>query len=287
MSGPEIRSAFEGTSFMKNLQGKRALITGAGHGLGRELAKVFAAAGVEIIATDCRAETAGETAQIVRSAGGKAAGYAMDVTDREAVRQVRERIAAEYGPLDLVINNAAIVNGGPFLDVPIEGHLATMQVNAHGPMIVTHAFLPDLIARPEAHLVNIASAAGMIALPYASSYATSKWAVIGFSETIAEELRLQGHTHVRVSIICPSYFQTGQCDGAKPPLFSQMMTPEHVANSVLRAVRRNEELVLLPWLVTLTPFWRGILPRSWFRWFSKSSGVTTSMQGWYGHRDKI
>ncbi len=268
---------------MRNLAGKRILITGAGHGLGRELSRLFAQAGAEIVVTDYREDAAQETATMVRDAGGKAAAYAMDVSDPEAVARARQRILAEQGPPDVVVNNAAVVHGGPFLEVPIEGHLATVRVNAAGPMIVTHAFLPDLIAQPEAHLVNIASAAGLIALPYANSYATSKWAVIGFSESIAEELRLDGNGHVKVTVVCPSYFKTGQCDGAKPPMFSQMMTPERVAREVLRAVRRNRELVLLPWLVTLTPFWRGILPRSWFRWICQSSGVTTSMKDWYGH----
>jgi short-subunit dehydrogenase len=265
---------------MRNLAGKRALVTGAGHGLGRELARVFAASGVEVIATDRQLDTAEETARLIHALGGRATAFAMDITDQAAVRDVRERIGREHGPLDLLINNAGIVHGGPFLDVPLAGHLATYEVNTKGPVIVTHAFLPDLIGRPEAHLVNIASASGFIALPFATTYAASKWAVIGFTESIREELRMLGHSHVQVTAVCPSYIQTGMCDGAKPPTFSQMLAPQRVAGEVLQAVRRNRELVLTPWLVTLTPFWRGVLPRSWFRAVCYWSGVTTSLAAW-------
>src|SRR4051812_3277283 len=123
---------------MRNLTGKRVLITGAGQGLGRELASNFAAAGAQIIATDSRPDTLSETVRILQDKGAQVSAYVMDVTDPNAVGDVRDRIHQEHGPLDVLVNNAAIVHGGAFLDVPVEGHVATYEVNATGPMIVTH-----------------------------------------------------------------------------------------------------------------------------------------------------
>jgi short-subunit dehydrogenase len=268
---------------MKDLAKKRILITGAGHGLGRDMAQAFGRAGAEVIVTDLNLAGAEETARKVTASGGQAAAYALDVTDVEAIRQFRERLNAERGPIDVLVNNAGIAHGGPFLEVPVEKHLATYRVNALGLVAMTHAFLPDLIARPEAHLVIIASASGLIALPYASTYASSKWAALGFSESIREELRVLGRRHVRVTAICPSYIDTGMCDGVDLPRFTRMLRSPQVAEMVLRAVRRNRDLVLTPWLVYITPFTKAVLPPALFRKVADFFGITRGMASWYGH----
>lgn len=270
---------------MRDLKDKRIVITGAGHGLGRHMALVFGAAGASVVVTDRAADRAEQTAQMVQQAGGRAVSYALDITNHELIGEVRRRLLDEQGPPDILINNAGIAHGGTFLDVPLEQHHATYRVNVMGPVAVTHAFLPDLIARPQAHLVNIASASGLIALPYATTYASSKWGVIGFTESIREELRLLGHRHVSVTVVCPSYIDTGMAAGVRVPLLSKMLRSEQVARLVLRAVRRRRELVLTPWLVKITPFSRGVLPPSWFRRSCDWLGITSSMSTWYGHNE--
>lgn len=270
---------------MRDLKDKRVFITGAGRGLGREISLAFAAAGAEVIATDRAAERAEQTVAAVRQAGGRAVGYPLDITDNEMIADVRRRVLAEHGPLDVLVNNAGIVHGGTFLDVPLDNHLATFRVNLLGPMAVTHAFLPDLIARPQSHLVNIASASGLIAMPYETTYCSSKWGVIGFSESIREELRLLGHRHVGVTVVCPSYIDTGMAAGVRLPLFSKLLRSEKVARLIVRAVRRRRELVLTPWLVKITPFSRGVLPPSWFRRACDWLGVSTSMTTWHEHNE--
>ncbi len=271
---------------MRDLNDKRVLLTGAGHGLGREMALAFAAAGAQVVVTDRAADRVEQTVEAVRHAGGRAVGYPLDITDNGMIGDVRRRLLAEHGPPDLLINNAGIAHGGAFLDVPLEQHHATYRVNLLGPVAVTHAFLPDLIARPRAHLVNIASASGLIALPYATTYASSKWGVIGFTESIREELRLLGHRHVSVTVVCPSYIDTGMAAGVRVPLLSNMLRSEQVARLVLGAVRRRREVVLTPWLVKITPFSRGVLPPSWFRRTCDWLGITGSMRTWYGHNEE-
>jgi short-subunit dehydrogenase len=199
------------------------------------------------------------------------------------IRAVRERVHAEHGPLDVLVNNAGVAYGGAFLDVPLEQHHATYRVNLLGEVAVTHAFLPDLIGRSEAHLVNVASASGFIALPYATTYASSKWGVLGFSESIREELRLLGHRHVSVTAVCPSYIDTGMAAGVSVPRLSRMLRSADVARLVVQAVKKRRELVLTPWLVKITPFSKGVLPPSWFRRTCDWLGITGGMSTWHGH----
>ena len=204
---------------MQNLAGKRALITGAGHGLGRELARTFARAGAEVVVTDLDPDRVANTVRQIIEDGGRAVGYTMDVTDAECVKDVRERLHKEHGPINVLVNNAGMVYGGDFLGVPLSKHLLTYQINAVGLITVTHTFLRDLIGSGEANVVNVASASGLIPLPFAATYCSTKWAVIGFSESLGEELRLQGNGHVCVTTICPSYIGTGMFTGVTLPRF--------------------------------------------------------------------
>jgi short-subunit dehydrogenase len=268
---------------MRILTSKRVLITGAGHGLGKAIAQQFAQAGAEVIVTDRDAGRVAEVVEQLVQAKHTAFGYVLDVTSTEQIQQVRQQLHAEHGPIDVLINNAGIVQGGPFLEVPLERHRATIDINVGGVIALTHAFLPDLLSRPEGHLVNIASAAAIAMMPRATTYAASKWAGLGFTDSLREELRLLGHRHVGVTAICPSYIDTGLFAGARPPRLTWMLSTEKVARAVLRAVQRNREVVFMPWTVQMLYCLTGILPRFAVRWASSLLGVSTSMQNWRGH----
>jgi short-subunit dehydrogenase len=268
---------------MRPFTGRRALITGAGHGLGRALAERVAAAGASVVVTDREPARLSSTVDALKAAGFAAAGFPLDVTDSGQIRSVRERVRAEGGPVDLLVNNAGVVFGGPFLDVPPEKHSATYRVNVEGLVAVTHAFLPDLLAAPRGDLVNIASAATVIDLPHAATYASSKWAVVGFSDSLRAELRLLGHRHVGVTVVCPSYIDTGMFAGARPPRLTRALTPDRLADRVVRAVAAGREVVYAPPVVRAAAFLRGVLPRRWYRAACRWLGVETSMVEWRGH----
>jgi len=267
---------------MRRLAGKRVLITGGARGIGRALAIRLAAEGCELILTDVEQDLLPEAVDAVSAAGAKAAAYPLDVTDGSAIAQLRERLHREQGPIDLLINNAGVVFGGGFLEVPLEQHFRTYNINVLGLVAVTRAFLPDLIARPEGHLVNIASAAGFIGLPAGTTYASSKWAVVGFSDSIRQELVAEGYGHVRVSIICPSYVSTGLFDGARAPRLTRILTPERVADLTVKAIKKNRSYMLTPWLVKVTPALKGLLPTPLFELVSKVFGATSGMTAWHG-----
>jgi all-trans-retinol dehydrogenase (NAD+) len=268
------------------LPDKRALITGAGAGLGREIALALARAGTEVIVTDRDTERVAETLAAMKNAGLSGIGHTLDVTVPEEAASLRERIHAEHGPIDLLVNNAGVVFGGDFLSVQFARHATTIAVNLTGLIAVTHAFLPDLIARPEAHLVNIASASAIVPLPGGATYAASKAAVVHFSDSLREELCLRGHRHVNVSSICPSYVSTGLFEGAKPARLTWLLTPESVAASILRAIERGRKTVLLPWPVAAMHVATRFLPNAIQRRVCRLVGVSSSMSNWRGHSDR-
>lgn len=269
---------------MRNLSDKLTLITGAGHGLGRELALAFAREGSQVVATDMNPELLDETRALIESEAGQLSAYLMDVTRVDQVLRVRDQIHEEHGRIDILVNNAGIVIGGDFLEVPLERHLATLEVNACGPVIVAHAFLPDLISQPEGHCVTIASACGIIPSPNGSSYSSSKFAALGFTESIREELRLAGHHHVRVTAVCPSYIDTGMFEGVGIPLLTRPLPPAQVAQKVIRAVQRQKAYLLTPWIVNLIPLGKALLPLKLAQWICDRMGVTSGMYSWCGSR---
>jgi short-subunit dehydrogenase len=267
---------------MRTLTDKRVLITGGASGIGFAMAERFAAHGARLVLTDINEPLLAQAAQRLRDAGGDVAEYRLDVTDSQDVARARERINADGGPIDVLVNNAGTVFGGYFLDVPLDRHLTTLEVNLIGPVVLTHAFLPDLIARPEAHLVTIASLAGYGGAPGGSTYGASKWGVIGFSESIELELAKQGHTHVHVTTVCPGVVSTGLFEGATALRLTRILTPDRVADAVVRGVLRDRGYVRTPWLVKVAPVLRGVLPHRAFNAVSEFFGGTTTMDSWTG-----
>jgi short-subunit dehydrogenase len=268
---------------MSGLAGQRVLVTGGARGIGFAIAERFAQEGCELVLTDVDLPAVRSAAAVLRDVGVVAHAYEMDVTDAADVDRVRAAVADEVGPIDVLVNNAGTVAGGPFLDVPLERHLQTYRVNTLGVVTVTHAFLPQMLARPSAHVVIIASAAGTVGVPYGTTYASSKWGALGFGESLRLELKELGFDNVSVTTVCPTQVSTGLFAGSSPPRLTPWLTPEQVAEAAVSGVVRRRGVVLTPWLVNLSPMLRGLLPQSVFDAVSKVFGVTTSMAGWTGH----
>ena len=265
------------------LVGKRALITGGAQGIGLEMAMKFAGRGAEIVIGDLNEAKLPEARTQIEAQGVAAWGFPVDVTNPTSIASLKAQIDAEVGAIDVLVNNAGIVFGGPFKETPLDHHFKTYEVNVLGLVAVTHAFLPDLIGRPESHVVNMASASGLIGLPFGSTYASSKWAVIGFSESIRSELKVTGQTHVHTTIVCPSYVGTGMFEGAQAAKTTNILEPDLLAEKIVQAVERNRIYVLEPWLVKITPLLRELLPTALYDKISRLFGADTSMAQWTGH----
>ena len=267
---------------MKTLAHKRVVVTGGASGIGRAIAARMAEDGAVLELADLNEKPLLETAEELRSNGAQVRTHVIDVTDAAQIAALRDAIHRDGGPVDVLVNNAGLVFGGAFLDVPLDKHATTYRVNVLGLVAMTHAFLPDLLAGEDGHVVNVASASAFIGLPYGTTYASSKWAVLGFSESLALELELGGHRPVHVSAVWPSYVATGLFDGARPPRGTQLLTAERVADRAVAAVLANRPRVSMPWLAQVTPALKAITPLRLFNRFAALLGVNTSMQQWRG-----
>ena len=145
---------------MSKLDGKRVLITGGARGIGLEMAIKFAGRGAEVVIADINEQKLTEAKAKIEALGVAAWGFPVDVTNPASIASLRAQVAAEVGPIDVLVNNAGVVFGGPFTETPLDHHFKTYEVNVLGVVAMTHAFLPDLVDRPEAHLVNISQRVG-------------------------------------------------------------------------------------------------------------------------------
>lgn len=267
---------------MRQFRDKNIIVTGAASGIGRLMALRLAEEGARVVVVDVNHLAACAVASEIHAQGGLAWAYALDVADLAAIEVLRRRLSHEIGRISMLINNAGIVHGGEFEKVELGAHLRTYQVNTLGLVALTHAFLDDLLASDEGHLVNIASASGFIGLPYGATYASSKWAVVGFSESIRLELLNRGVKHVRVTTVCPGYINTGMFQGVSAPLVMPMLQPERIVAKILHAVRRNQAFVREPFVVKHIDLLKGLLPLRLYDRLTTWLGVNASMLHWRG-----
>lgn len=202
-------------------QKPRAVVTGAGSGLGRAFCRELARRGARVVAADINLETAQET---VRGLGG-GEGHAVlcDVSQLADVERLANEAERLLGGVDLFINNAGVAVGGRVGEVPIESWQWIVGINLWGVVHGCHVFVPRLRRQHSGHIVNVASTAGLVSSPGLGPYNLTKSAVVALSETLHAELAADG---VGVSVLCPTFFQTGIADSAR------MHTVEPMANTV-------------------------------------------------------
>lgn len=264
-----------------SVEGRVALVTGGGRGLGRSLVRELLARGARVVAVDRAIEPLEELQQLAAETSARLSTRRLDVTDRSAVEGLRRELGTDHGRVEILINNAGVVHGGVFTEVALEDHLDTVAVNLGGVLVMTHTFLPDLCRADAGRLVNIASASGFIGLPWGVSYSATKWAVVGLSEGLRQELAARGHHNVAVTVACPAYIDTGLFHGVKPPRLIRSLSPDAVARRTLVAMCRGRRRLLVPWLARSAP-WMVALP-SWLGdRLSRVLGVASSMRSWRG-----
>ena len=269
---------------MSKIEGKRVLITGGASGIGRIMGRMVLEKGADaLIIWDLDREkidsTAAEYAPL-----GRVAGHCVDVTDAAAVAAAYAEAKREFGSVDIIINCAGIVRGNRTFDKQsIEDIRLTMEVNSIAPMAVALQALPDMLARNEGHICNIASAAGMISNPKMSIYAASKWAVIGWSDSVRIELK-QMHSRVRFTTVAPYYINTGMFEGVRSPIFP-ILDPERTSRKIIRAIERNRDFRGIPWSFHFIRLMQGICPTALFDFlFGKCFGIFSAMDHFTGRQ---
>ncbi len=266
---------------MTAFQGSRVLITGAASGLGRRLAHGSARRKAELVLWDLDGAGLERVAREVEEIGSSAETAVVDVSRRqdvyEAARALRE-------PVDVLINNAGVVSGKSFLELPDDMIERTFSVNTLALFWTVKAFLPGMIERRRGHLVTIASASGLIGVPKLSDYGASKWAAVGFDESLRMELRRIAPA-IRTTVVCSYYIATGLFEGAKSrfPRLLPILDEEEASHRILRAIERDKKVLVMPALVRAIP-WLRLLPVSWFDAIAELMGINASMDDFRGRR---
>ena len=241
---------------MKGFDGKVAVITGAGSGIGRALACELAARGAQLAISDVDSERVAETARRCEEQGTKARSYRLDVADRAAVRQHAAEVSDDFGGVNLMVNNAGVALVGTVAEMRDEDLDWILGINFSGVLHGTRAFLPHLLESGDGHLVNISSVFGFIGVPTQSAYNAAKFGVRGFTESLAQEMRAEKRP-VGVSCVHPGGIRTNiardarglrgedQRDAAQ--LFDRIArtTPEGAARTIVRGVQRNRRRILI------------------------------------------
>lgn len=274
---------------MSKITNRNVLITGGASGIGKLMGRRFLEAGARnVVIWDIDEDKLYKTAAEWQSEGYEnVLAYAVDVTDTENVNDTAVDVLSELGGLDILVNNAGVVVGKNFEEHSVKDIDITLNVNVGAVMQVTRAFLPSMIRRSRGHIVNIASAAALIPNPKMSVYAGSKWAVLGWSESLRLELEAKYH-HINVTTVTPGYIDTGMFEGVTSPLLMPMLNPDEIVDKIMRAVRKNEILVRAPWSVYLAPILRGILPVRLFDYVvGNVLGVYESMATFSGKPQKV
>ena len=192
---------------MQELNGKVAVITGGGSGIGRCMALAFADEGMDIAIGDIEQGPAEAVAEEVRAKGRRAIAVVCDVTDLDSVRGLAEAAKAEMGAYHVVCNNAGVISGGPTAEMSPADWDWVLDVDLQGVVNGIIAFLPGLVEQGEGHIVNTASIAGLVpmAAPGVINYTTAKYGVVGITETLHDELAPAG---VGASALCPGVVNT-------------------------------------------------------------------------------
>jgi len=245
---------------MTSFSGKTVLITGAASGIGFIMGRIALERGAKhLVMWDINSESLSASADELSSNGYSVSTNLVDVRNKEQVSKVSEEVIKEQGTIDILFNNAGIIVGKSFADHSYEDIENTLAVNSLGLMYVARAFLPAMIEKGFGRIINIASAAGLTPNPGMTVYAASKWAAVGWSDSLRIELE-QNHENIKVLTVMPSYIKTGMFDGVKAPLLIPLLDPEKISAKIMNSVEKEKILLREPFMIKLSPFVRGILP---------------------------
>jgi len=186
---------------MENLQGKYALITGGGRGLGKATAIAFAQEGINIAITGRNEAILIDTVTELENIGVKATYKVFDITNFEAVEKAVQELNADFGIFDILVNNAGIASFGSLVDMDVNEWTAIINTNLFGTYYVSKAVLPQLIAKNQGDIINVSSTAGLNGAATTSAYSASKFGVIGLSDSLMREVR---KNNIRVCTLMPS-----------------------------------------------------------------------------------
>lgn len=268
---------------MTKIKGRTLLITGGASGIGRIMGRMALQRGAKkVVVWDINEDNIAATESELNSYG-EVKGYKVDVANTEMVKQMFALTTKECGDVDILINSAGIITGNKtFAEQSQQDINRTMAINATAPMTVALQALPPMLERNVGHICNIASAAGFIANPRMSIYAASKWAVIGWSDSLRVELQ-ESKSNVHVTTIAPYYINTGMFDGVRSRIIP-ILKPEWVAKKILNAIEKNKKISSWPLGYHLIRTLQALLPLRALDLLCKVLGIYNALDHFKGRK---
>ena len=269
---------------MSEFKNKNVLITGGASGIGKIMGRIALEKGAANLIIWDMNQKGLEESKAELSLLGKVHTYKVNVSDADEIASAYEKVKEEVGYVDILVNNAGVVRGNSNFDMQkVSDVRLTMDVNATAPMLVALAMLPDMLQRNSGHICNIASAAGMLGVPKLSVYCASKWAVVGWTESLRIELK-QKRSNVKVTCIAPYFINTGMFDGVDSKVFN-ILEPEATAKKIIAAIRHDKDFKGIPFAYHFIRFWQGVLPNALFDFiFGRIFGVYSVMDHFTGRK---
>lgn len=255
---------------MNNIRGKTIAITGAARGIGHATAKALLAQGARVVIGD-RDVALQESAVVELSKLGQVSGYPLDVTDRESFATFLDKARTDGGGhIDVLINNAGVMPVGAFLEQSEQSIRSNIEVNVYGVLTGCQLALPDMVKRRRGHIINIASLSGVIPLPGQVVYVGAKYAVVGLSTALADEMAPYG---VDVSVIMPPFTNTDLISGTKSGGAIKPVEPEEIAAAIVKTLNKPKTHVSVPPPLRFTAQAAQMLPPKGRRWLNKKLGL--------------
>ncbi len=272
---------------MSQIKNANVLITGGALGIGKMLGEKCLREGAKnLIIWDINPKNIENALEEFSKKGyHNVHAFCVDVSDNSDIEKAATEVLLEIGNVDILFNNAGIVVGKMFWEHTAEEIDRTLQINVNGVLHTTRVFIKEMIKQKKGHVVNIASAAGIISNKRMSAYLASKWAVKGWSDSLRMEMEsLEGDLHV--TTVCPSYINTGMFKGVKAPFLFPLLEPEDITDQIIDAVKKNKIFILAPDFLKAIPFLKGILPTRLFDIAAEFLGVYASMDDFTGREKK-
>ncbi|BBO78136.1 hypothetical protein DSCW_55530 [Desulfosarcina widdelii] len=264
------------------LNAKLAVVTGAAMGMGKCVSRLLLEAGCEVALVDVNADALSATADEL-SALGVCRPYTCDISERKAVYELAQTIKKEMGTVSILVNNAGIVKAAPLDELPDETIEKILTVNLTAQFWTCKAFLPAMVAQNSGHVVNVASAGGILALPNLSAYCASKFGVVGLTDALRQEMKKR-KCNVGFTAVCPNTVGTGMFAGSKMVAGTRLLDPEVVAVKIVAGIRKNKAMVAIPSLPVkiLTPLTKVLLPISLMDRLNQALGMWRANDTWTG-----
>ncbi len=262
-----------------DFKSRHVVITGAANGMGRLLTERFLSLGATVAAWDIDREG---LRSLEEQSGTRLLTYVCDVSDPIAIRRTADQVLRDLDHVDILVNNAGIVSGSYLTELTDEALTRTFAVNTLALFRVTKAFLPSMIEKGGGHVVTIASAAGIVGSPRLSDYSASKFAAVGFDDSLRLEMKRLGYP-IRTTLVCPFFVGTEMFSGVKSrfTFLLPVLRPEYVVERTIKAIYRRRARLVLPWFV-YTTFPLRLLPVRTFDWLVTFFGITTAMDTFQG-----